>query len=77
MFQCYHQVAMGNETFDVLSHPFKQNAAGLHFELYNWMNRNIQYVTKVRWYILGRKKLTPAQYVNYMALPMTPLDEIG
>ena len=77
MFQCYHQISPGNETFDVLSHHFKQNAAALHLELYNWMTRNIQYVTKVGWYILGRKKLTPADYIHYMALPMTPLDEIG
>ena len=41
------------------------------------MNSNIEYVTKVGWYILGHKKLTSAQYINYMALPTTPLDEIG
>ena len=41
------------------------------------MFKNIQYVTKVGWYILGCKKLTPDQYINYMALPTTPLDEIG
>ena len=77
MFQCYHQIAPGNETFDVLSHHFKQNAAALRLELYRWMTRNIQYVAKVGWYILGRKKLMPADYIHYMALPTTPLDEIG
>ena len=41
------------------------------------MTKNIQYVSKVGWYILGRKKLTPDQYIHYMALPTTPLDEIG
>ena len=45
IFQCYHQVAASNETFDVLSHHFKENAAGLHLELCNWMSKNIQYVT--------------------------------
>ena len=77
MFQCYHQISPGNETFDVLSHYFKQNAAALCLELCYWMTRNIQYVTKVGWYILGRKKLTPADYIHYMTLPTTPLDEIG
>ena len=77
IFQCYHQVAAGNETFDVLSHHFKENAADLHLELCNRMIKNIQYVTKVGWYILGHKKLIPDQYINYMTLPTTPLDEIG
>ena len=46
MFQCYHHVARGNETFDVLSHHFKQNAAGLHLELYKWMNRTFNMFQK-------------------------------
>ena len=41
------------------------------------MNKNIEYVTKVGWYILGCKKLMPPQYIHYMAMPMTPLDEMG
>ena len=45
-------------------------------ELYNWMSKNIQYVTKVGWYILGCKKIMPQEYINYIALQTTTLDEI-
>ena len=77
IFQCSHELAVGDDTIHILSHYVRADAAELHAKFPEWIQSHRKWVEAIAEPVLSRKGSNIDDYIDFIRKPGTPVDEIG
>ena len=76
IFQCLHEFAVGDEIMHILSHYLRANAAELCAKFPEWIQSHHDWVEAIANPVLSKKGSNVDDYIDFIAKPGTPIDEI-
>ena len=76
-FQFSHEYGVGDKTMHILSHYVRADAIELHAKFPDWIKSHHKWVEDITDPVLARKGSTVDDYIDFIAKPGTPIDEVG